>query len=78
MAHVVMSACRFGCDELYERGYIAVGDDGQLLLSHAIEASEHARAYAVRHLKGKFFGRPITGRANYFTWHRENKFLDAV
>jgi len=21
-AHVVMSACRFGCDELYERGYI--------------------------------------------------------
>jgi hypothetical protein len=21
VAHVVMSACRFGCDELYERGY---------------------------------------------------------
>jgi hypothetical protein len=78
VAHVVMSACRFGCDELYERGYIAVGDDGQFILSHAIEASEHARAYAVQHLKGKFFGRPMTGRANYFTWHRENKFLDAV
>ena len=68
MAHVVMSACRFGCDELYERGYIAVGDDGQLILSHVIEASEHARAYAVQHLKGKFFGRPMTGRSNYFTW----------
>ena len=23
--HVVMSACRFGCDELFERGYISVG-----------------------------------------------------
>lgn len=78
VAHVVMSACRFGCDELYERGYIAVGDDGQFILSHAIEASEHADAYALQHLKGKFFGRPMTGRANYFTWHRENKFLDAV
>ena len=78
VAHVVMSACRFGCDELYERGYIAVGDDGQLIFSDAIEASEHARAYAVQHLKGKSFGRPMTGRTDYFTWHRENKFLDAV
>jgi predicted restriction endonuclease len=78
VAHVVMSACRFGCDELYERGYIAVGDDGQVIFSDAIEASEHARAYAVQHLKGKFFGQPMTGRAGYFTWHRENKFLGAV
>jgi hypothetical protein len=62
----------------YERGYIAVGDDGQLIFSDAIEASEHARAYAVQHLKGKSFGRPMTGRTDYFTWHRENKFLDAV
>ena len=78
VAHVVMSACRFGCDELYERGYIAVDDGGQVILSHAIEASENARAYALQHLKGKFFGRPMTGRATYFTWHRENKFLDAA
>ena len=78
VAHVVMSACRFGCDELYERGYIAVGDDGQVIFSDAIEASEHARAYAVQHLKGKFFGQPMTGRTGYFTWHRENKFLGAM
>jgi hypothetical protein len=57
--------CRFGRDELYERGYIAVSDDGQLILSHAIEASEHARAYAVQHLKGKSFGRPMTGVARH-------------
>jgi hypothetical protein len=78
VAHVGMSACRFGCDELYERGYITVGDDGQFILSRAIESSEHARAYAVQHLKGRFFGRPMTGRTHYFTWHRENKFLDTV
>jgi hypothetical protein len=78
VAHVVMSACRFGCDELYERGYVAVGEDGQIILSRAVEASEHAHAYAVQHLKGRFFGRPMAGRAHYFTWHRENKFLGVV
>jgi hypothetical protein len=77
VAHVVMSACRFGCDELYERGYVAVGADGQVILSRTIEASEHARVYAAQHLVGKLFGRPITDRDAYFAWHRDNKFLDA-
>jgi len=45
--------------------------------SHAIQASEHARAYAVQHLTGKLFGRPMTGRADYFSWHRDHTFLDA-
>lgn len=78
VTHVVMSACRFGCDELYERGYIAVDDKGQLILSRALEASQHARAYARQHLEGKFFGRPIAGRQDYFAWHRNNRFLDAL
>jgi hypothetical protein len=75
VAHVVMSACRFGCDELYERGYITIGDGGQIILSHALEASQHARAYAEEHLKGRLFGRPSTGRNAYFGWHRDHRFL---
>jgi hypothetical protein len=78
VAHVVMSACRFGCDELYERGYIAVRDDGHIILSNAIDTSEHARTYAVQYLKGKSFGRAMTGRTDYFSWHRQNKFIDAI
>ena len=50
----------------------------KVIFSDAIEVSEHARAHAVQHLKGKFFGRPMTGRTDYFTWHRENKFIDAL
>jgi hypothetical protein len=73
-----MSACRFGCDELYERGYVAVDADRQIIFSTRIETSEHARAYAAQHLKGKFFDRPMTGRDDYFAWHRDNKFLDAL
>jgi hypothetical protein len=76
VAHVVMSACRFGCDELFERGYISVGDDGQLIIRPDVESSEHAYAYACQHLAGKVFGRPMTGREDYFAWHRSNPFLE--
>jgi hypothetical protein len=74
VAHVVMSACRFGCDELFERGYISVDADGRLILSGAVEASEQARGYARQHLAGRIFGRPMTGRESYFAWHHANTF----
>jgi len=77
VAHVVMSACRFGCDELFERGYISVGDDGRLIMSRALESSEHAHAYARQHLAGKYFGRPMAGREGYFEWHRANPFRES-
>lgn len=76
VAHVVMSACRFGCDELFERGYISVGDDGRLIISRAVESSKHAHAYARQHLAGKVFGRPMAGREDYFAWHRANPFQE--
>ena len=74
VAHVVMSACRFGCDELFERGYITVADDGRLLMSQAVESSENAHGYVRQHLAGRVFGRPMTGREDYFAWHRANAF----
>jgi hypothetical protein len=76
IAHVVMSACRFGCDKLFERGYISVGDDGRLIISRDVESSEHAHAYARQHLAGKVFGRPMAGREGYFAWHRANPFRE--
>lgn len=76
IAHVVISACRFGCDELFERGYISVEDDGRLIISRDVESSEHAHAYARQHLAGKVFGRPMAGREDYFAWHRANPFRE--
>jgi hypothetical protein len=72
--NIVMSACRFGCDELYERGYISVADDGQLLISRKLDSSPEASAYATDHLSGKVFGRSMSGRAGYFAWHRRERF----
>jgi hypothetical protein len=72
--NVVMSACRFGCDELFERGYISIADDGRLLISQELDSASEARAFAFKYLDGNVFGRAMSGRADYFAWHRENAF----
>ena len=74
VSNIVMSACKFGCDELFERGYISVADDGTLIVSLAIASCDEANAYARMHIVGKTFGRPIGGRHDYFHWHRTNSF----
>ena len=55
--HVIMAACKFGCDELYERGYITINGDGVLQLSTALQAGSQAHPYAAEHLAGKTFDR---------------------
>lgn len=71
---VVMSACRFGCDELYERGYVSVDPEGTVILSSAVQASGHAGQYARQYLAGKLFVGSMAGREQYFAWHRTNTF----
>jgi predicted restriction endonuclease len=33
LVNVTMLCCRFGCDELYERGFLGVDQDGKILVS---------------------------------------------
>jgi hypothetical protein len=74
VSHVVMAACKFGCDELFERGYITVTGGGALLLSTALQTGSEAHFYAAEHLVGKTFGRPVAGREDYFDWHRTHAY----
>lgn len=69
-----MSACKFGCDELFERGYITIADDGGLQLSTALRSGSQAHSYAAEHLTGKTFGRSMNGREGYFNWHRTHSY----
>lgn len=48
-------------DELYERGYVTVADDGKLELSHALRPGSEALSYADAHLAGRIFDRSMTG-----------------
>jgi hypothetical protein len=69
-----MSACRFGCDELYERGYISVDSEGKLMVSGAAQANGHVGEYTRQYLSGRMFARSMADREKYFAWHRDNRF----
>jgi hypothetical protein len=48
---VVMLACRFGCDDLFEQGYISVGSDGVIQCDHSMPATP-AMAGLLNRLEG--------------------------
>lgn len=69
---IAMAACRFGCDELFERGLICVGTTGSILRSAAMTDAT-ATAYWREHLSGKKVWRWEERSAShrYFAAHRE-------
>lgn len=70
--HVVMLACRFGCDELYERGFVTIGDDGSVETAESLEG--HAeRIYAMEFLANRRCLAWTSDSATYFAWHRANR-----
>jgi predicted restriction endonuclease len=70
----VMAACVFGCDQLFERGYISVADDGALLLSSTMTPGSAVSAWASRTYAGRAFAGQLQGRQRYFEWHRTHSF----
>lgn len=68
---IAMAACRFGCDELFERGLITVGTTGSILRSNAMTDST-AKAYWNEHLRGRQVWRweERSGSHPYFAAHR--------
>jgi hypothetical protein len=72
LAHVAMRACAFGCDALYETGYITVGSDGRIMPATVEDGSLlKAPLEAVAGRECLAFG--DCSRA-YFEWHRRNRF----
>ncbi|WP_146245736.1 hypothetical protein [Curtobacterium sp. MCLR17_055] len=69
---IAMAACKFGCDELYERGLIWVDDRGRLKKSKDLSDAE-ALSYWRAKLRGQvvdiWHSRPESRR--YFAAHRE-------
>ena len=67
---VVLAMCKFGCDELYENGYIVVSTGG------VIQANEKPSTDAVNSKVDALEGREIAGFSDankpYFRWHREH------
>jgi hypothetical protein len=70
---VAMLACRFGCDELFERGMIVASANGRITKTRKLSDPEASR-YFTDHLHGRSVAdwdqRP--GSHKYFTAHREH------
>jgi hypothetical protein len=70
--NVVMLCCKFGCDELFERGYVAV-DHGDVIVRTTRKRDAVADAYS-----DAFVGRTINvpeRQREYFAWHFAERFL---
>ncbi|MBF4591607.1 hypothetical protein [Curtobacterium sp. VKM Ac-1395] len=69
---IAMAACRFGCDEFFERGLIWISGTGSIRRSPAL-TDETARSYWTEHLQGKKVWRweDRTASHKYFAVHRE-------
>ena len=68
----MMLACRFGCDDLFEKGYITINSFGEITMSPKLMDAT-ALAYT-QLLVNKQIKISIAG-AVYFKWHQENRFL---
>jgi len=69
--NVVMSACKFGCDELFEKSYININDNGHIE-SSKYEENEAIDRY-IKQLVGKKCSIFNADNRKYFKWHREHK-----
>jgi hypothetical protein len=70
-----MLACRFGCDELFERGYIGVSDDGAILITTRKTLTDDL-LLRLEELQGLSCVAFAKSNEKYFSWHRENVFND--
>ena len=71
--NVVMSACKFGCDELFERGYIAVTENGIIVRATKALHTIHTTKY-VDQLAGRQCLAFTKKNSHYFEWHRNFTF----
>lgn len=70
---IAMPACKFGCDALFEDGYLGVDPAGAILVSPLAPG----QGAAAKHLE-RFHGRMCLAfthaNSEYFRWHRDHTF----
>jgi hypothetical protein len=70
---VVMRACLFGCDQLYELGWVVVANDGVVYATEKVDSASSEASYIEKHLAGKTCGAWNDETEVNFAWHRLGK-----
>ncbi|SDJ15318.1 hypothetical protein SAMN05192558_110233 [Actinokineospora alba] len=76
LRNVAMAACAFGCDLLFELGYITVDEDGWIRTAEATPSGRFADHVNLVGTLRCSAHRPET--EPYFAWHRANRFQRGV
>jgi hypothetical protein len=71
--NVAISTCVFGCDALFEAGYIAVDSSGHVLAVSA-PGPHHPIVERLDLVRGRHLRAHTEASADYFAWHRDNIF----
>lgn len=74
LSHVAMLACTFGCDALYEAGWIAVDAHGDIQTFSPDQAPGGTVRDRIQHLHGLRCTAHDQASEPYFSWHRANVF----
>ncbi|WNV88407.1 HNH endonuclease signature motif containing protein [Umezawaea sp. Da 62-37] len=74
LRNVAMLACGFGCDRLYEDGYLAVDEHGRVLAAPSTVELGSAVSDYLRRLEGLRCTAHRPGSEPYFAWHRDNVY----
>jgi hypothetical protein len=70
---IAMVACKFGCDALFEEGYVAVDGQGVIVVSPLAPEQGAAAGYLAR-LSGRVTPAFNPFRAAYFGWHHGHTY----
>jgi hypothetical protein len=77
---IVMANCKFGCDELFGRGYVDVDGAGAVTASSLLATADHVADYMSLHLRdrpcAKWVADPLS--RGFFEFHFDTEFKAAV
>lgn len=76
--NVAMPCCVFGCDKLFEDGYISVASDGAIVVSDAAKRYPTLRAYVEECFAGANCLAHRDETEPYFAYHRSHQFKGAA
>jgi hypothetical protein len=72
LTSIAMPACAFGCDALFEAGFLSVGADGLIVTSG--RDADGALGEYLKTLAGRECLASTSSSQRYFEWHRHNIF----
>ncbi|MFC9173016.1 hypothetical protein ACFWXI_10110 [[Kitasatospora] papulosa] len=74
LANIAMLACTFGCDAVYEHGYVTVTPEGIVQVSPLAAEVPEVEAYIQERLEGRTVSWWTPSRETYYLWHRTHTF----